>query len=114
MKVFDLPAESGGFQELALAVDHARKIGRGVRIGVDGNALKISIGQMMWSLPIAEIPEPQPASDLNPSANGNVYFNHQWWQAHMDPASGEVSRYQLGKWMPTDEGTASTFQPFKR
>ena len=61
MKVFELDADTPGFQDLANAVDHARKIGRGVRIGVDGNALKISIGQMMWSLPIAEIPEP--ASD---------------------------------------------------
>lgn len=112
MKVFDLDADTPGFKDLADAVDHARKIGRGVRIGVDGNALKVAIGQMMWSLPIAEIPEPALA-EQEWQANGNVYFNNQWWQAYRSP-SGEVYRRQLGKWIATASGDASTFQPFKR
>ena len=54
MDVFELNAGTAGFDDLCRAVDHARKIGTGVRIGVDGTELKIAIGQMMWSLPIAE------------------------------------------------------------
>lgn len=111
MKVFDLEASSPGFKDLCDAVDHARKIGRGVRIGVDGNALKVAIGQMMWSLPIAEIPEPALAER---TANGTVYVASKWWQAYMDPQTGQVWRRQLGVWMDINSGDASTFQPFKR
>lgn len=113
MIVFDLDADTQGFKDLSDAVDHARKIGRGVRIGVDGNALKVAIGQMTWSLPIAEIPEPALAEQER-MANGNVYFNGQWWPAYVDPQTGQVWRRQLGVWMDVNSGDASTSQPFKR
>jgi hypothetical protein len=119
MKVFALDANSPGFEELCLAVDHARKIGTGLRVGVDGNALKLAIGQMMWSLPIAELPEPARESSASASQAevisvpfgepGRVQLGNHWLSAErMD--DGTVIAHNGEDWYDASPTLAATFQ----
>lgn len=57
MQVFTLDNGTYGFDELQRAVNLAAETGKGIRLGVAGRALHVAVGQMMWSLPIADLPD---------------------------------------------------------
>lgn len=63
MQVFTLDNGTYGFDELVRAVTLANETGRGLRIGIAGQALHVAIGQMMWSLPIADLPASERVND---------------------------------------------------